>query len=277
MDESRRTRVMGVLNVTPDSFSDGGEFLNAAAAVDHALQMLADGADIIDVGGESTRPGAQAVDEHTELARVVPVVAAIHVAAPDAVISIDTTKATVADMALAAGAQIVNDISGLGFDPRMAAVVGEHDATLVIMHIRGTPQTMRWSRRGDESTDDPHYDDVIAEIATFLCARADEAIGAGVTPERIIVDPGIGFGKTREQNLEILHRLSELVDLGYPVLVGTSRKSFLGAVTGRPVGERAFATAASVALAVAAGASVVRVHDVPEMVDVVRVAEAIAY
>lgn len=260
-----RTLVMGILNVTPDSFSDGGQWAVADAAVSHALRMLDDGADIIDVGGESTRPGAAEVSIDEELARTVPVIERILAERPDAVLSIDTTKSEVASPALHAGALMVNDISGLGFDPKIAEVTAEHDAWLVLMHIQGTPRTMQ---------KDPFYDDVVDEICAFLRERMDRAVAAGVRRERIIVDPGIGFGKTLEHNLEILRRLVEFGELG-PVLVGTSRKSFIGALTGRSVDARAFGTAATVAHAVHSRASIVRVHDVAEMVDVVRVSEAL--
>lgn len=268
-----RTRVMGILNVTPDSFSDGGEFVGVERAVAHAVAMLDAGAQIIDVGGESTRPGSAMVDASVELARTIPVIEALRAARPDVVISIDTTKSAVADAAARAGATMINDISALRFDPAIAEVAAQHRCELVLMHMRGTPQTMRWSTAVDEAG--PVYEDVVADVAAFLQARADVAIAAGVDAARIVVDPGIGFGKTRDQNLELLRRTAELTALGYPLLIGTSRKSFIGAVTGRGVGERLLGTAATVAYAVEHGAAIVRVHDVAEMVEVVQIVEAI--
>lgn len=262
----QRTLVMGILNVTPDSFSDGGLWTDQSAAVSHGLAMLRAGADIIDVGGESTRPGAHEVDVDTEVGRTAPVIHAILDAEPEAVVSIDTTKASVARAALDAGAVLVNDVSGLGLDPDMAPLVAERDAWVCIMHIQGTPRTMQR---------DPHYDDVVTDITSWLEARVELALKAGIRRERIIVDPGIGFGKTLEHNLEILRRLDEFRSLGFPILLGTSRKSFIGKLTGREAADRAFGTAATVALGIARGADIVRVHDVPEMVDVVRVADAI--
>ncbi len=264
---SERTRVMGVLNVTPDSFSDGGRYVDPGRAVAHALQMLDEGADIIDVGGESTRPGAREVSVGMEIERTVPLIARIRAQAPGAVVSIDTTKAPVARAALEAGAQMVNDISGLGFDAAIADVAAEFGASLVLMHMQGTPRTMQAA---------PHYTDVVKEVLAFLDERATRAIEAGVPADRIIVDPGFGFGKALEHNLEILRRLDEFTALGYPVLVGTSRKSFIGAITGRPATERVHGTAATVAIAALRGASIVRVHDVAAMVDVVRVVDAAA-
>lgn len=264
---SERTRVMGVLNVTPDSFSDGGRYVDPGRAVAHALQMLDEGADIIDVGGESTRPGAREVSVGMEIERTVPLIARIRAQAPGAVVSIDTTKAPVARAALEAGAQMVNDISGLGFDAAIADVAAEFGASLVLMHMQGTPRTMQAA---------PHYTDVVKEVIAFLDERATRAIEAGVSADRIIVDPGFGFGKALEHNLEILRRLDEFTALGYPVLVGTSRKSFIGAITGRPATERVHGTAATVAIAALRGASIVRVHDVAAMVDVVRVVDAAA-
>lgn len=261
-----RTLVMGVLNVTPDSFSDGGEFQTPERAVDHASRMLAHGADLIDVGGESTRPGAEPVDEAEEIARVDPAISAILRAAPDAMVSIDTSKAAVARHALQLGAGMVNDISGLGFDPRMAEVCAEHDAWVVIMHIRGVPRTMQR---------DVEYSDVVDDVSAYFEERLELAARSGIRRDKILLDPGIGFGKTLEHNLELLHRLAEFRRHGCPLLVGTSRKSFIGALTGRPASERAWGTAASVALAIANGADVVRVHDVEEMIDVVKVSDAI--
>lgn len=254
---------MGVLNVTPDSFSDGGRYFDAARAVKHGREMLAAGADIIDIGGESTRPGAPPVSEAEELRRVLPVIEGLR----DATVSVDTTKAGVAERALEAGARIVNDISALRFDDRMAAVVRDSGAGLVLMHLQGTPATMQEA---------PRYDDVVAEVAGFLAERIRSATAAGIEKSQIAVDPGIGFGKTVAHNLELLANLDAFVALGCPVLVGTSRKSFIGKVLDRPdAGSRQWGTAATVAWAVAHGARIVRVHDVAEMADVVRMCDAL--
>jgi dihydropteroate synthase len=243
--------VMGILNVTPDSFSDGGRFLQADAAVAHGLAMLEAGADIIDVGGESTRPGADAVSAADEMDRVLPVVAGLSDAG--AVISIDTSKAEVADAALAAGAAIVNDVTALG-DPDMAEVVRAGGAGVVLMHMLGTPRTMQT---------DPHYDDVVAEVAGFLDDRAEAAQEAGIPAAAICVDPGIGFGKTLNHNLRLLAGVGELARLGYPVLVGASRKSWITHLLGDlPPEDREPPTLAAHALAIAGGAAVIRVHDV---------------
>ncbi len=262
-----RPVAMGILNVTPDSFSDGGKWLDPRAAVAHGLALASAGAGIVDVGGQSTRPGAEEVGEAEEIARVLPVVEAL-VASPGFTtpISIDTSRSEVARRTLAAGASIVNDVTGLSGDPGMAEVVAASGAGLVVMHIQGTPRTMQ---------DDPKYEDLMGEVTAVLREAIHVAELAGVDPEAIAVDPGIGFGKTLGHNLEILRRLGELRSLGRPIAVGTSRKSFLGRLTGRAPDARAFGTAASVALAVAGGASIVRVHDVAEMVDVVAVAAAI--
>jgi dihydropteroate synthase len=247
-----RVLVMGVLNVTPDSFSDGGAFLNPDAAADRALAMEREGADIIDIGGESSRPGAEPVPLEEELRRVLPVLERLRgrLRIP---ISIDTTKAEVAEAALQAGAEIVNDISALRFDPRMGEVVARSGAGLVLMHMRGTPKTMQ---------QDPTYADVVAEVRDFLAQRVEHAVSLGIDRELIAIDPGIGFGKTVEHNLELLRRLPELCELGHPVLVGPSRKSFIGAVLDLPVEERLEGTLAACAVAVVRGADIVRVHDV---------------
>jgi dihydropteroate synthase len=267
--ETTRPLIMGVLNVTPDSFSDGGKFLDMDAAVKHGRKMTGAGADIIDIGGESTRPGAAAVSVYEELRRVLPVVERLQ----DLVVSVDTTKSAVAEKSLAAGARIVNDISALRFDPRMVDVVRDAGAGVVLMHMQGTPQTMQQS---------PRYDDVVAEVRSFLAERIVFAESRGLKKTQIAVDPGIGFGKTVEHNLQLLARLSEFGSLGCPVVVGTSRKSFIGKVLAAQGVERAgeadgrlWGTAATVAWAVAQGARVVRVHDVAEMSDVVRMVEAI--
>lgn len=265
IDFSLKTHLMGILNVTPDSFSDGGRFLAPERAVEHALRMVDDGAGIIDVGGLSSRPGSEPVTVQEELRRTVPVLEAI-CKELDVPVSIDTYRAEVAEAALEAGAAMVNDISGLG-DPAMAALVAQSGAALVLMHMKGTPADMQV---------EPRYDALVPEVMDYLRQSIRRAEDAGVPAERIMIDPGIGFGKTFDHNLEIINRLSEFTLLGYPVLVGPSRKAFLGAIlNGAPSDERLFGTAASVAASVLAGASIVRVHDVAEMADVVRTADAI--
>jgi dihydropteroate synthase len=254
---------MGIVNVTPDSFSDGGRYLDAAAAIAHGRELLDEGADILDVGGESTRPGAAAVGPEEETARVVPVIEAL--AAEGARMSVDTSKAEVAAAALAAGAEIVNDVTALG-DPAMAPVCAEAGCGLILMHMKGTPRTMQ---------EDPRYEDVSAEVGEYLGERLEAATAAGVDPERVWLDPGIGFGKTVEHNLELLARIDRIAELGRPVVVGTSRKNFIGVVTGREVGERIGGSIATNVLALAGGAAVLRVHDVAATVDAVRVAEPI--
>ena len=256
--------VMGIVNVTPDSFSDGGRFLGTEAAIAHGLAMAEAGADIVDVGGESTRPGAAEVGAPEELDRVLPVVAAL--AEAGAVVSIDTSKAEVAEAALAAGAVIVNDVTALG-DPNMAEVVRDAGAGLVLMHMLGSPRTMQ---------DDPRYDDVVAEVKAFLAERAAFAESSGIARAAICVDPGIGFGKTLEHNLTLLAAVEELANLGYPVLIGASRKSWIPHLLGDvPVEEREPPTVAAHALAIAHGATVIRVHDVVAGLRSARVASAI--
>jgi dihydropteroate synthase len=258
--------VMGILNVTPDSFADGGLWTDAFRAVDAALRMEAEGADIIDIGGESTRPGAEALSLDEELARVMPVIEALagRLAVP---ISIDTYKAAVAERAIAAGAAIVNDISALEYDPALSAVVARTGAAVVLMHNRGRSRDMY--READ-------YGDVVAEVRDELAARVKAATAAGIRREQLIVDPGIGFAKHAAHSLALLARVSELADLGLPVLVGPSRKSFLRVALGhRPPAERVWGTAGAVAAAVLGGAHVVRVHDVRAMSDVVRTVDAI--
>jgi dihydropteroate synthase len=264
-----RTLVMGVLNVTPDSFSDGGKFLDVDRAVEHAREMARAGADIIDIGGESTRPGSAPVGAEEESRRVVPVVEQLS----DLLVSVDTMKAEVAEKALGAGARIVNDISALRFDPRMVEVVRQAGAGVVLMHMQGTPQTMQ---------QDPQYEDVVTEVRMFLAERIGFAVAHGLKKSQIAVDPGIGFGKTVEHNLQLLARLEELSSLGCPVVVGTSRKSFLAKVLapheaepGRETDQRLWGTAATVAWAVEHGARVMRVHDVAAMANVVRMVEAV--
>lgn len=264
-DLSQGPHIMGVLNVTPDSFSDGSVFLDTDRAVARAFEMEAEGAGSIDIGGESTRPFASPVGEEEELRRVIPVIERLagRLGVP---ISIDTWKSSVAREALRAGAEIVNDISGCTFDPCMAEVVASAGAGLVIMHTRGRPQEMQR---------ETIYRALIPEIIHFLRDRIDYAESHGIERRRIVVDPGVGFGKSVAGNLEILRRLEEFSVLGRPVLVGTSRKSFIGTILGREVGDRLFGTAATVALAVARGASIVRVHDVRQMRDAALMAHAV--
>lgn len=259
-------RIMGVLNVTPDSFSDGGKFADRDSAVRKGLQMAREGADILDVGGESTRPGSKGVPLDVERERVIPVIREL-AGKTGALLSVDTTKAAIAREAAAAGAHIVNDTSALADDPEMAGVVRETGCAVALMHRRGTPETMQRS---------PSYRFLFDELLAELGERIGHAEAAGIPRDRILVDPGIGFGKRLEDNLALHRHLPELRNLGLPVLFGPSRKSFLGTVTGRGAGDRLSGTAAAVALAVAGGVHVVRVHDVPEMRDVVRVAAAIA-
>jgi dihydropteroate synthase len=261
-----RVIVMGVLNVTPDSFSDGGMWLDADAAVKHGIEMAEHGAAIIDVGGESTRPGADPVPEDEELRRIIPVVQAL--ASDGLVVSVDTRKPTVADAAVDAGAVIVNDTSGEAFAPEMGDVAARSGAAVVIMHSRGTPATMRSLTT---------YDDVVNDVARFLVERAKSLEQTGIERDRIAIDPGIGFAKTPRQSLELLNRLDELVATGYPVVVGTSRKSFIGAVLDLPEDRRIEGTAASVAVAVWKGAHIVRVPDVVEMTRIARMTEALLH
>jgi len=258
-------RVMGILNVTPDSFSDGGEWFDATAAVAHAREMAAEGAELIDVGGESTRPRADPVSEEEELRRVRPVVEALAADLP-ATLSVDTSKAAVARAALAAGAGFVNDVTALRGDPQMAAVVAEAGCECCLMHMLGEPRTMQ---------DHPRYGDVVDDVRAFLEERVAVALASGIAPERINVDPGIGFGKTGEHNLELLRRLDEIVAIGFPVVIGTSRKSFLGRLTGRTdPHDRVAATVATSVLAFERGARLFRVHDVAPTVDALKVAAA---
>ena len=256
-------RIMGVINVTPDSFSDGGEFLEPARAIAQGQRLAREGAEILDVGGESTRPGAGPVGEEEELRRVLPVVEGL--AGGNAQISIDTTKAEVARQALEAGAAIVNDVSAFRFDPGLASVVAEAGVECCLMHMLGEPRTMQ---------KDPRYDDVVSDVKAFLEDRIAFAVGEGIAEERIWVDPGIGFGKTLEHNLELLRRLDEIVSLGRPVVVGTSRKSFLGKLTGRDEKGRLPGTIATNVIALERGATVFRVHDVAETADALAVTAA---
>jgi dihydropteroate synthase len=264
--EATSFRVMGVVNVTPDSFSDGGRYLDPAAAIAHALELQGEGAAILDVGGESTRPGASPVPAEEERRRVIPVIEGVAAEGAAAVISVDTSKAAVAEAALQAGASMVNDVTALRGDPAMAELIARAGVDCCLMHMLGTPRTMQA---------DPRYDDVVSEVKAFLEERAAVAVAAGIAEARILVDPGIGFGKTAEHNLELLRRLDELAELGFPVLIGTSRKSFLGRLTGRQAPEdRLAATIATCVLAYQRGASVFRVHDVAPAMDALRVATA---
>jgi dihydropteroate synthase len=258
-----RFRVMGVVNVTPDSFSDGGEFLDPAAAIAHGRRLATDGAGILDIGGESTRPGAAPVDAEEEVRRVLPVIEAL--ADTGTQISIDTTKTEVAGRALDAGASIVNDVSAFRFAPELAGLVADAGADCCLMHMLGEPRTMQ---------EDPLYDDVVADVKAFLDERMQFATAAGVREDRIWLDPGIGFGKTLQHNLELLRRLDEIVALGRPVVVGTSRKSFLGKLTGKPEKERLPGTIATNVIALERGARIFRVHDVAEVTEALTVAAA---
>lgn len=254
--ERRRDRVlvMGIVNVTPDSFYDGGRFARAADAVDHALRLIDEGADIVDIGGESTRPGSRPISISEEMDRVLPVVEAVCKRSP-APVSIDTTKGEVAEEAIARGAAIINDVSALRFDPRMADVAARRGAHVVLMHMQGSPETMQR---------EPAYRDVIAEIRAFLIERAEAAVAAGIGERRILIDPGIGFGKRLDHNLTILRGLRQIAALGRPVVVGLSRKAFLGAILDAPPDERCEATIVANTAAILNGASVIRVHDAKE-------------
>ncbi len=266
LDFSQKTYVMGILNVTSDSFSDGGLFLDESSAIERAIRMEDEGADIIDIGGESTRPGSEPVSLEEELKRTIPVIEAISgkLRIP---VSIDTYKSEVARRAIEAGASMVNDISGLRFDPEMAPVLSQYDVALVLMHIKGTPRNMQKN---------PVYTDLFSEITDYLKEGINIATEGGIARERIVIDPGIGFGKTPEHNLQIINNLDRLSPLCRPVLVGASRKSFIGRILNNaPASERLEGTAAAVAISVMKGADIVRVHDVREMTRVVRVADAI--
>lgn len=265
LDVSLRPHIMGILNVTPDSFSDGSCFFDPDKAVARALEMEEDGADSIDIGGESTRPYAPPVDDEEESRRVVPVIERLakRLGVP---VSVDTTKALVAQRAIDAGAEIVNDISGGTFDPRMFGVVARSGAGLVVMHTRGTPVDMQQNTS---------YAALVPEVIQFLNERLIAATAAGIPLERIVVDPGIGFGKSVQGNLEILRNLEQFSILSRPLLIGTSRKSFIGSILDREVGDRVFGTAATIALAVVKGASIFRVHDVRAMRDVAMLADAV--
>jgi dihydropteroate synthase len=259
---------MGILNVTPDSFSDGGLFYSQQKAVEHGLQMATEGADIIDIGGESTRPGAMSVTAGVELKRVLPVIESL-VQQAKVPISIDTKKAQVARQAIAAGAEIVNDISALNGDKKMAKTIKEIGAAVVLMHMRGTPQNMQ---KGNLV-----YADIMGEIIAYLKKSSEKAIKAGIEKDCLVIDPGIGFGKTPEDNYKIIKSLSELKGLGMPVMVGTSRKSFIGKLTGGEPRQRLEGTAATVAAAIMNGCHIVRVHDVAAMKKVAAITDAIVH
>lgn len=260
-----RVHIMGVLNVTPDSFSDGGRYVDPDAAVAHALSMVEQGADVLDIGAESSQPGAVPIDEEEERRRLIPVVRAVcrRTTVP---VSVDTTKASIAQEALDVGAALINDISALRFDARMGDVVAKSGAGLILMHMQGTPQTMQRAAQ---------YTDVVEEVRQFLKARLEAAREAGIQAERILLDPGIGFGKNCQHNVVLLDRLDAFHTLGRPLVIGVSRKAFIGKILGRPVGERLMGTAGAVAVAVMKGARMVRVHDVAPIRDVVKMVEAI--
>ena len=264
LDLSARVHIMGILNVTPDSFSDGGDYLRPTVAAERALAMVEEGADIIDIGGQSSRPGSEPVTEDEELKRVLPVIERVR-EEWNGPLSIDTYRARVAEEALAAGASIVNDITAFTAEPRISRVTADAGAAAVLMHMQGAPATMQ---------KDPSYEDLMGEVAFFLKSAVERAISGGLGDDQIAVDPGIGFGKTTEHNLAILKRLPELAVLGKPILIGPSRKSFIGNVLDLPMGERLEGTLATVAYAVAQGAKIIRVHDVRPTVRAVRMVEA---
>jgi dihydropteroate synthase len=260
-----KTWIMGVLNVTPDSFSDGGHYFDKDEAIKKGFNLVEEGSDIIDIGGESTRPGSESITAEEEILRTIPVITALK-EKTDVLISIDTTKSEVAKAALDAGADIINDISALRFDSRMASLAAQEDVPIILMHMKGTPQTMQV---------DPSYEDVLLEIKTFLKGSIDKAIASGIKKEKIIIDPGIGFGKRLKDNLTLINNLEVLEELDQPILVGVSRKSFIGTILGSPPQERLEGTIASAILSVIHGAHVLRVHDVALVKNAVRVAEAI--
>ncbi|HBY19053.1 MAG: Dihydropteroate synthase [Marinimicrobia bacterium 46_47] len=265
LDLTEKTAVMGILNLTPDSFSDGGQFISRGHALKRAEEMITEGADIIDIGGESTRPGAEAVSENEELDRVIPVVEALAGTVP--LISVDTTKAAVAEAALNAGAHIINDIFGFHQSPELAHIAAKHQAGAILMHIKGNPRTMQKN---------PQYDDLMGDILDWLAESIQIAVKAGLPQNHLVVDPGIGFGKTPEHNLEILRRLGELSSLKVPILIGVSRKSFIGKIDGSHVTNRLGGSLAAAVTSVLNGASIVRVHDVKETVQAMRMVDAIS-
>ena len=258
-------RIMGIVNVTPDSFSDGGEFLDADRAIAHGRELADEGADVLDIGGESTRPGAEAVDAEEELRRVAPVVGAL-AADQGPALSIDTSKVAVAEAALGAGASMVNDVTALRSEPELAALCAERDCEVVLMHMLGDPRTMQ---------ENPTYEDVVDDVKAFLAERIEFATAQGIDEERIWIDPGIGFGKTVEHNLELHRRLDELAELGRPIAFGSSRKSFIGKLTGAPVDQRLGGTIASNVIAFANGARMLRAHDVGPLRQALTIAESL--
>ncbi|MEL1230693.1 MAG: dihydropteroate synthase [Candidatus Neomarinimicrobiota bacterium] len=266
LNPKRETLVMGIVNVTPDSFSDGGKFFLPEVAISHASKLITQGADIIDIGGESTRPGAEQVSESEELKRVIPVIEKIRTDNPTILISIDTTKASVAKHAVEAGADIINDVSGLSFDNNMIDIVERFNIPVVIMHMKGNPQNMQLN---------PKYKDIVNEILDFFKMKIKIAIQSGINRSMIILDPGIGFGKTVEHNFELLSRLNEFNVLELPIMIGPSRKSFIGITLDLPPEDRVEGTAAAVSAGVMNGASIVRVHDVKSMKRVVRIIEKV--
>ena len=266
LNPKRETLVMGIVNVTPDSFSDGGKFFSPEVAISHASKLITQGADIIDIGGESTRPGAEQVSESEELKRVIPVIEKIRTDNPTILISIDTTKASVAKHAVEAGADIINDVSGLSFDNNMIGIVESFNIPVVIMHMKGNPQNMQLN---------PEYEDIVNEILDFFKMKIKIAIQSGINRSMIILDPGIGFGKTVEHNFELLSRLNEFNVLELPIMIGPSRKSFIGITLDLPPEDRLEGTAAAVSAGVMNGASIVRVHDVKSMKRVVRIIEKV--
>ena len=255
---------MGIVNVTPDSFSDGGQFYQAESAIDHGLSLIKDGADILDIGGESTRPGAESISKDEEFNRILPVIKGLRKIDQEILISIDTTKSAVAAKAIEAGADIVNDISGLTLDKKMAKVVSKLDIPVVIMHLNGSPATMQKN---------PHYENLVGEISSFFLNRINVAKAAGIQSNKIILDPGIGFGKTMVHNFTLIQKLNKFCELGFPILIGPSRKAFIG--TTLPPNERVEGTAAAVSAGILNGARIVRVHDVKEMKRVVTITEKI--
>ncbi len=257
---------MGIINVTPDSFSDGGKYFRKNSAVNHAMSLIKDGADILDIGGESSRPGAAPISVKDELNRILPVIKLIRKTDSVVLISIDTTKSVVAKQAVEAGADIVNDISGFSLDKNMPSVVSSLDVPVVLMHMKGTPLTMQKK---------PHYDNLVGEISSFFLSQINVAKSAGIKTEKIILDPGIGFGKTLDHNFTIIQKLNEFCELGYPVLIGPSRKAFIGSMLGLPSHDRIEGTSAAVSAGILNGARIVRVHDVKEMKRVVTITEKI--
>jgi len=257
---------MGILNVTPDSFSDGGQFFSVEAAIEHGQSLINDGADIIDIGGESTRPGADPLSIEDELERVIPVIKSIRKDHNDILISIDTYKSEVAQQAIEAGADIVNDVSGFVMDPKMPTAIANFNAFVILMHMKGKPTNMQ---------ENPSYDDLIVDISSFLLYQINIAKTTGIPTDKIILDPGIGFGKTAAHNFTIIQKLNKFCDLGFPIMIGPSRKSFIGTTLDLPPNERIEGTAAAVSAGILNGARIVRVHDVKEMKRVVAITEKI--